>query len=1564
MAIYHFSAGFVSRSTGRSAVQSAAYITGTSLHESRRNITADYTKRSDDVVFSKTLAPQGAPSWMKSLEIWDHLENVEDDYANAHFKSIDAKRKYLESAQTAQTIVVALPKELELDDQKKLVIQFAQENFISRDLIVSLAIHHDENNPHAHFMISRRAFVLPEKDSSVDGKKPSHIGLFSWKKDREIVTLSSLLKLRKSWAQHTNDLLEERGFAARVDHRSFKDQGLLVVPTQKEGWYARQLLDEGKESRIRHENVDIAEKNTKLFMENPEALLAYVGAHYSTFSQKEVVALLKRKVSRSDLIDSVDINRMAHECLKLAVVVGEGFAGEERYATHDNIVREAEMMRMIEDRLSSSHPMIDQGVQEKAHEIVQDKYPDLTAEQRHSIDMLCTDRGVSVLIGRAGTGKTTRSLKIVTEAYQSMGYRVMGMSLSAVAAENLEIEAGCDSRTIAHYLRIWESYDELYQKFYSLHGLYEHHFLEAQLKGLEKHLPDQKTVLILDEAGMVGTPSWHKIMGYVNRTGAKLIAVGDDNQFKPIEVGDVFRKVSLLAQDHGALATLKQIKRQRESWMCEASVKFSEFKTYSALSDYESRGFVKTTDQNYQSLIDDYCRDLADHPTASRLMLASTRLQCATLNKGVQERLIAAGLISHMTKVGNQKYGVGDSIVFLKNDHEQLIASYHPDTQSVLTFKIKNGTRGHIVDIINQEDGNHEFVVELNKDHHVRFSPQVYKDINHGYALTLHKSQGQTVDRVFVLAGKLMDAYATYVGMTRHRDVANLYYCADEFKGFGDFQRSLSRLGVKDLVSDYHISDENRLIWSDVKLYCSLTQQKIAAYREKDWSTYKKLSRHVQEMSRHMLDDWSNYSPFLQMAQISQESLEIESGLRIRPRSQMEIKAAKIGLAYRHKSDEVRLLWHQIRTQNQGYQTKSHARYAEFDDLRRDRDRLAFEIVHFPEGGYKAVVRALEHGLSRCEKTLIKQANDHAERLVLERQAFESKSLDKEIIQSRVKKVLNKDAQKAFYHKIHQELNDNIEDVALHFLGNPTSKNAHQWRYGKKGSLLINVRGKNRGLYTNFETGQSGKALKFVEEQLGCSRTASMRWALDWLGYDALTYKNQFMDDVSLNKAPQREVTSNKVSDEWTPVFPVPDSAPEPDLQNKYLKKDLQETRRFAYRNAKGQLLGYVVRLEDEAGHKQTLPLTYWEHQKGFNAWRWKGFVGDVKTLYGLEKLSQNPLKPVLIVEGEKAADIAQQKLHEYVVISWIGGAKNYAKTDWTPVIGRHIVIWPDNDAVGLSAAQNIQGHLKTLHAQQHQEANVHIVNLPENTPEKWDLADPLPDTWNIDTVHKLLNNSLNEISLITEITETMSRFKFDSIEELPKKEVAEFVSKSMAYFKTFSPNMPQDEKLARSCYMLDNISRVETLVSLNSKRGMEIDPVRALVTASHIWFEGTQDRTKAKSDPLWVAMKVVKIQQEKHHDQIQSLRDSHPHLPKEKMNYISDHILRHQEVTGEKLDDKSVYELANDIKKEIELSQTKILADHHVQTRQINGIMRKLQHDQQIHQQLMQLRKSHELSL
>jgi hypothetical protein len=197
MAIYHFSAKMISRSTGRSAVAAAAYRTAERIEDQRQGLEHDYSNRRG-VLYTEILAPDGTPEPLRNrATLWNAVEQVE-------------RRK---DAQLAREVTVALPHELTDAQRVSLVRSFVQSAFVDRGMIADVALHApgqegDERNHHAHIMLTTRSI-------NADG--------FGGK-DRSWNSKELLAEWRESWAEHANAYLREIEVAREIDHRSLEAQ--------------------------------------------------------------------------------------------------------------------------------------------------------------------------------------------------------------------------------------------------------------------------------------------------------------------------------------------------------------------------------------------------------------------------------------------------------------------------------------------------------------------------------------------------------------------------------------------------------------------------------------------------------------------------------------------------------------------------------------------------------------------------------------------------------------------------------------------------------------------------------------------------------------------------------------------------------------------------------------------------------------------------------------------------------------------------------------------------------------------------------------------------------------------------------------------------------------------------------------------------------------------------------------------------------------------------------------------------------------------------------------------
>src|SRR5690606_14306471 len=224
------------------------------------------------------------------------------------------------------------------------------------------------------------------------------------------------------------------------------------------------------------------------------------------------------------------------------------------------------------------------------------------------------DRDLGIVVGYAGTGKSAM-LGVVREAWESAGYEVRGVALSGIAAENLESGSGIASRTIASMEHGWQN---------------------------GRDMLTSRDVLVIDEAGMVGTRQMERVLSHAAEAGAKVVLVGDPQQLQSIEAGAAFRSIH---ERHGGVE-IETVRRQREDWQRDATRDLATGRTGDAISAYNRHDMVhqaQTREQARDDLIKRWDRDRQAFPDASRIILTHTNAEVRELNEAARDRMREAG---------------------------------------------------------------------------------------------------------------------------------------------------------------------------------------------------------------------------------------------------------------------------------------------------------------------------------------------------------------------------------------------------------------------------------------------------------------------------------------------------------------------------------------------------------------------------------------------------------------------------------------------------------------------------------------------------------------------------------------------------------------------------------------------------------------------------------------------------------------------------------------------------------------------------------------------------------
>ncbi len=198
----------------------------------------------------------------------------------------------------------------------------------------------------------------------------------------------------------------------------------------------------------------------------------------------------------------------------------------------------------------------------------------------------------------------------------------------------------------------------------------------------------------------------------------------------------------------------------------------------------------------------------------------------------------------------------------------------------------------------------------------------------------------------------------------------------------------------------------------------------------------------------------------------------------------------------------------------------------------------------------------------------------------------------------------------------------------------------------------------------------------------------------------------------------QKAAPTKRKGQQWTQVIPAPDNVPTPTMRHFHYGLPSAS---WHYRDAEGRTIGYIARYTKTEGGKEVMPLTWARNvETKEETWKFLSFLKP-RPLYGLPELAAaSPDTRLVIVEGEKCADALRQ--FGAMVMTWPGGSKAVHHTDWTPITGRKVTIWPDNDEPGFKAAREIA---TTLHSQN---CEVRIITTPDSKPDGWDCADAIDE--------------------------------------------------------------------------------------------------------------------------------------------------------------------------------------------------------------------------------------------
>jgi len=498
-------------------------------------------------------------------------------------------------------------------------------------------------------------------------------------------------------------------------------------------WAALEILSNGRRIdsvHLERERADLLDrwgvaKETDREMK-PDAWIASLTGERSTFTSAQAHARVLQESQGT--IGLAEAEREGEEALAGREIVRLlSKPGRDRYTTREMLALERDMAA----KARTLHARQDHEVRrERAEGILNPKT--LSPEQCAMVRSVIQGPDIALVQGWAGTGKSY-ALGAAREVWEAEGYRIRGAALSGKAAVELSNGSGIKSMTLAA--------------------------LEREIGDGGTDPLTSRDILVIDEAGMVGSRKMHELLSLVEKAHAKIVLVGDRRQLPAIKAGAAFR----LLQEQVGFSELSGIRRQESERDRQAVRDLAVGNAEEALENLAGRDRVheyETGRSTKEGIGEMVSRDLAEGKVS--LAVAATREEARDINEWARLHAREKGLVAPEglrvpTSHGEREFAKGDRILFTRNDR---------------TLDVMNGDFGTV-----RGTRNGTLRIELDRGGVKEVDSSLYDHLDYGYAATCHKLQGATVDRCHVYASEngMGGREWAYVAASRAREAFHIH---------------------------------------------------------------------------------------------------------------------------------------------------------------------------------------------------------------------------------------------------------------------------------------------------------------------------------------------------------------------------------------------------------------------------------------------------------------------------------------------------------------------------------------------------------------------------------------------------------------------------------------------------------------------------------------------------------------------------------------------------------------------------------------------------------------------
>jgi Ti-type conjugative transfer relaxase TraA len=759
MAIAFARARYLSRASGGNAVRSAAY-------NARESITAERTgelfhfRHRDAPEHHEVLLPEGAdPRFSDCAVLWNAAEAAE-------------RRK---DSQVAREIVLALPADrvLSTEDRIELARSFAEQHFVAKGLAVQLDVHAphkdrgegegvttegtggDHTNWHAHLLITTRRI----EGDQLSAKKARDLD----PKIRRAGTRALVTEAEawgETWRVHQDRYFQEHGIELRVD-------ATAPHPGEHIGPVRMRKVDSPAVER-----AEMLRAANEAAARDPEQVLTALTRNNATFTEQEVDRYLAKHLgSGSDGLNGTGGNADPATAAEIAATKAEVLNHRDVVALYDRETGEAVGrfttlgVRTQERTALADGAAVAQAVHHVGifvrHQEAALASRTLRDDQRLAFEHAVSRGGLKLIEGRAGTGKSY-TLAAVRDAHERAGYRVVGLAPTNAVAQDLKADGFAEADTV-----------------------------HAALFGLKNGRTswNQRTVLVVDEAAMLDSRVTGEVLAEARAAGAKVILTGDDRQLASIERGGLFTE---LRKIHGA-AEITEVTRQKVGWQRQAARDLAEGRFDAAVQAFDRHGAVTwTTDEDASrtALVARWKVDSLADPGASRFVFAYTNADVSRLNAELRQVRRDRGELQGVdvmltTKHGEAGFAVGDRVQF--TDTAKKLGVYNGNAGVITGL---DADTGRVVVQLDAAAGKEGRVVTWS-------ASDGFEGFRHGYAGTIYKGQGKTLDHTYLVHTRHWRAAASYVALTRQRESAQVFVATETARDAQQLARQMGRGEVK-----------------------------------------------------------------------------------------------------------------------------------------------------------------------------------------------------------------------------------------------------------------------------------------------------------------------------------------------------------------------------------------------------------------------------------------------------------------------------------------------------------------------------------------------------------------------------------------------------------------------------------------------------------------------------------------------------------------------------------------------------------------------------------------------